>query len=91
MLVLVIIILFPNMISVVFSILQLHNKIIFLFSLDILFLLSTLLCYINLDRNKYKRILSSNISKLRMKYLKRCIDGLPSVRVIAIGAIVFPS
>ena len=48
----VIIILFPNIISVVFSILQLHNKIIFLFSLDILFLLSTLLCYINLDMNK---------------------------------------
>ena len=48
-LVLVIIILFPNIISVVFSILQLHNKIIFLFSLDILLLLlSTLLCYINL-------------------------------------------
>ena len=50
-LVLVIIILFPNIISVVFSILQLHNKIIFLFSLDII-LLSTLLCYINLYINK---------------------------------------
>ena len=49
-LVLVIIILFPNIISVVFSILQLHNKIIFLFSLDILLLLLlyTLLCHINL-------------------------------------------
>ena len=33
---------------------------------------------------------SSPLSR-RMKYLKRCRDGLPSVRVIAIGAIVFPS
>ena len=69
-LVLVIIILFPNIISVVFSILQLHNKIIFLFSLDIL---SSLLCsaILTYNINKSKYILAAILCKLRIKYLRR--------------------